>query len=104
MKPFKKCIKFLSFDWWYIPFKWVFFTSEGRKELKRRDKFVEDFYESVAVCKKGFIKNTYYENGVVELIEMLKVHLKEVCEEGLFSKKECKHFREWLKKEAEDGE
>ena len=99
MKLFKRCFKFLSFGWWYIPFKWVFFTSEGRKELKRRDIFVEEFYRYGEQCKKGLIKNTYYINGVVELTEILTARLKEVCEEGLFTEKECKHFKEWLKKE-----
>ena len=102
MKLFKRCIKFLSFAWWFIPLKWVLFTSEDRTRWERRDKFAEDFYRDVDLCKKGLIKNTYYEDGVIELIEMLKKQLKEVCKEELFSKKECKHFREWLKKEIEE--
>ena len=101
MKPFKRCIKFLLIDWWFEPFKWYFFTREERIHWKKRDKFAVDFYTAVDICKKG-IKESYYEEGVAELIEMLKVHLKKVCEEELFSKKECKHFREWLKKEIEE--
>ena len=69
--------------------------------MKRRDKFAVDFYEGADACKKGF-KKAYYENGVIELIEILKERLKDVCKEGLFSKKECKHFKEWLKKELEE--
>ena len=69
---------------------------------KRRDKFAIKFYEATDACKRGKEGIQEREAHIKILIDLLKENINAVCEEGLFSKKECKHFKEWLKKETEE--
>ena len=80
-----------------------FFAGDGRNRI--RDRWVTHFYEFMDAYDREYEPSNLVESKKIDAyMILLKAELEYHCVVGLFSEKECKHFkkyfedREWYKK------